>query len=222
MTETTITVRGTGAGRRAAQRAIVTVRCEFQGDDREQVVELATAAATEVAASLTELSGPTAGAVTSWSAERLNAWTERPYAPDSGPRTLIHHASVTTSATFVDFTVFAEWIVSRASDEAVTVESIAWDLRPEERARMMSEVRAAAVVDAVSTARVYAEALGLSTVRAVAVADPGLLGGAESNAMAERVPVAFARASGSATPGLSFVPEDIVVSVVVEARFLAG
>lgn len=221
MTETTITVRGTGERRRPAQRAIVTVRCEFQGEDRERAVELATAAATEVAASLTELSHPTAGPVTSWSAERLSAWTERPYAPDGGPRALIHHASVTTSATFVDFTVFADWIVARASDEAITVESIVWDLLPEDRDRLMEEVRTAAVVDAMAAAEVYAAALGLSAVRAVALADPGLLGGAAPGPLVERAPMAFARVGGSAGPSLSFVPEDIVVAVTVEARFVA-
>lgn len=221
MTETTITVRGTGEGRRAAQRAIVTVRCEYAGDDREQVVELATAAATEVAASLTELSHPTAGPVTSWSAERLNAWTERPYAPDGAPRAIIHHASVTTSATFVDFTVFADWVVARASDEAITVESISWDLLPEDRERMLGDVRGAAVADAVSAAQVYAAALGLSKVRAVALADPGLLAGSAPSPLVERGPMAFARAATPAGPSLSFVPEDIVVSVVVEARFVA-
>lgn len=221
MTETTITVRGTGEGRRAAQRAIVTVRCEYEGDDRQRVVELATASAGEIAAGLTELSHPTAGPVISWSAERLNAWSERPYAPDGGPRALVHHASVTTSATFVDFTAFADWVVARASDEAVTVESVAWDLLPEERERMLGDVRTAAVADAVSAAQVYATALGLTRVRAVAVADPGLLGSGAPGPVADRAPMAFARVVAPNRPALSFVPEDIVVSVVVEARFIA-
>lgn len=216
MGETTIAVRGTGEGRRPAQRVMVSVRGEYEGEDRAQVVELATASAAEVAATLTALAEDD-GAVATWSAERLNAWSQRPYTSDGSIPPLRHHASVTTTATFVGFDAFAEWVVDRAADEAITVESIVWDLDPVEREAMLAEVRTAAVQDAVATARTYASALGLTELRPLAVADPGLLGERVEHAAA---PMALAKAAAPSGQ-MSFRPEDIGVSVVVEARFAA-
>jgi uncharacterized protein YggE len=80
-------------------------------------------------------------------------------------------------------------------------------------------VRTAAVHDAVTRAQQYADALGLSGVRPVAVADAGMLG-VELH-LDGRPAATFLRAAGSAGtgPDVELAPEEIEVSAAVDARF---
>jgi hypothetical protein len=74
----------------------------------------------------------------------------------------------------------------------------------------------------VAKASVYAQSIGLGSVRAVALADPGMLGeriGASDDGGSH--PALQMMSAGSA-PELSLTPEDIEVDAVVDARFIAS
>ena len=70
-------------------------------------------------------------------------------------------------------------------------------------------------------ATVYAQALGLATVRAIAVADPGMLGDQTSPLSPATFAMDARMAKSSGDPQLSVNPEDIEVTALVDARFLA-
>jgi hypothetical protein len=71
----------------------------------------------------------------------------------------------------------------------------------------------------------YARDLGLTSVRAVAAADPGLLGRSASMEHGGAVPPPGgrpARFASSRGMNVTFAPEDIEVGAAVDLRFLAG
>ena len=88
-----------------------------------------------------------------------------------------------------------------------------------------AEVRSRAVKDAVAKASVYAQSIGLGSVTAVAIADPGMLGD-QVRGGGDAAAVSFMRAkaggAGASEPTLSLKPEDIEVASVVDARFVAS
>ena len=87
--------------------------------------------------------------------------------------------------------------------------------------RLVQEARRRAVENAVAKATVYATSLGLSTVRPVALADPGMLG--DGSAPVQPAQPLFARAAlDSAGESLTLKPEEIVITVQVHARFAAS
>ena len=130
------------------------------------------------------------------------------------------------SAKFSDFDALARWVESAAGIDAVTVSSIAWNLTDTTRTSATVEVRSRAVKDAVAKATVFAQSIGLGSVTAVALADPGMLGDPSGSGGAMR-PV-FARSAMSSTmvgssgvPELALKPEEISVASIVDARFIA-
>jgi uncharacterized protein len=88
-----------------------------------------------------------------------------------------------------------------------------------------AEVRSRAVKDAVAKASVYAQSIGLGSVTATAIADPGMLGdtpagGGGIQHMAERSMMKASFDSGGGEP-LALKPQQIEVSASVDARFVA-
>ena len=78
------------------------------------------------------------------------------------------------------------------------------------------------MADATAKAQAYAAAIGLTTVRALAIADAGMLG--EGLHPIAPQGLAYARA-GSADAGgadLQFAPQDIAVTAEIDARFVAS
>ena len=78
--------------------------------------------------------------------------------------------------------------------------------------------------DASDKARVFAQAIGLGQVTAVAIADPGMLGvsgsgGAPAPMMMRAASMKMADSAGAP---LDFTPEDIEVAASVDARFEAS
>ena len=86
-----------------------------------------------------------------------------------------------------------------------------------------TEVRSRSVKDAVTKATVFAQSIGLGSVSAIALADPGMLGdqgsGATGGGAEYRSMKAMSDAGGAGQ--LQLKPEDIEVSSVVDARFTA-
>jgi uncharacterized protein YggE len=94
-----------------------------------------------------------------------------------GERIAAYAGSVTTTVTVTDFSVLGELLLRLANQDQTTVSGPWWQLRPGSRAG--ADVRRAAITDALSRAREYAEAVGAQVDRLVEIADEGTEGGAQ-------------------------------------------
>jgi hypothetical protein len=173
-----------------------------------------------VKASIVPLEETRDGPVTSWTAERLHTWSNRPWNKDGRQLPLVHHASVGVEATFRDFSALSQWIGEHiATIDGFRVERIGWSLISTRREELLKHARTQAVGDAVTRARQYADALGLGSIRPVAIADAGMLGvelRPQDGAGSAYLRVGAASAAG---PAVEFAPEDIEISAKVDARF---
>ncbi|MES2093848.1 MAG: SIMPL domain-containing protein [Actinomycetota bacterium] len=171
---------------------------------------------------VTALHSPSDGPVTWWSSESIQVWSSTPWSQDGVQLPPVFHSRATFSVKFSDFAAMAEWIERVAVLDGLTVGGVSWALTEGRKTAVIAEVRSRAVKDAVAKASVYAQSIGLGTVRAVALADPGMLG--------DRVGASEVGASHSLSrmtasgvgPELSLSPEDIEVDAVVDARFVAS
>lgn len=224
-TETIITVQGEYSAWYPAERATVSTSVHAQGAGRDAVFALAVAAADAVRSLTEPLVDKGAGPITWWSSESVRVWSERPWNSEGKQLPLVFHAAVDFSVKFNDFPALSRWVEAAAAIDGVTVGAISWDLTEATRTSATVEVRSRAVKDAVAKASVYAQSIGLGSVTAIALADPGMLGD-PSSVGAMPSPPTMARAAmkaqfDSVGPQLSLKPEEIAVAAVVDARFTA-
>lgn len=221
MPETVITVQGSHDAFHPAERATVTVSVGFEGPDQAPVVVRTTQGTSALVAGIVDRHDPERGPVTWWASDRIRVWARRPFNDKGEQVPLVHHAVTTTRAKFRDFEELARWVERAATYPGVRIDGIEWALTERTKEETVGAVRARAVAEARRKAQTYAEALGLSDLRCVAVADPGMLGDQVHGGGAG--PVAFSRAgAGEEKGGLALTPEDIAVSATVDARFVAS
>jgi uncharacterized protein len=224
MTETLITVRGDYSARFPAERATAAVAVSTDGADRAAVFAQATDAAETVRASIAALHNGDDGPVTWWSSDAVSISNYRPWSPEGKQLDIVYTAAIGFRATFNDFAALALWVDHIATVAGVSVSGIDWALTEATREAATADVRRRAVADAVAKATTFAEAISLSTVTAIAIADPGMLGNASSAGGGDIEPRMMSKASmdaGSASMGLSLRPEEIEVSSAVDVRFSA-
>lgn len=219
MAEVVITVQGEHTAWFPAERASVSVTAQFDGPDRNVVFQQATDAAARVRLSVELLLD---SAITWWSADTVRVWSERPWNQDGKQLAPVFTASVGIQAKFRDFAALATWIEEVAAIEGVTIAGIEWQLTEATRSSVTAEVRSRAVKNAVTKATVFAQSIGLATVTATAISDPGMLGDSRpvSPDFGAR---AFKSELAMDSPGaLAFKPEQIEVAAAVDARFVAS
>lgn len=222
MSETVITVQGSFESFHPAERATVTVTVGFEGGDRNRVVELTTQGTTALVAGIADRHDPGRGPITWYATDRIRVWAERPFNDKGEQKPLVHHAQTTSRAKFRDFDELARWVEGAARHPGVRIDGIDWTLTEQTRTDSIAAVRTSAVEDARRKATTYAGALGLSELRCVAVADPGMLGDHSSGAGGGPVGYARAMKASDEAGGLAFSPEDIAVAASVDARFVAS
>ena len=225
MSETVITVQGSSSLKHAPERATVSVAVVHDGPARDKVFAETTKVADDITAALTGMHDAAAGPVVAWSSDRVSVWSERPWNNDGRQLPLVYHATIGARATFSDFDAMARWVETVATTSGVTVGSIEWELLDATRDALLAEVGTKAVQDAASKALVYAKAAGLATVTATAIADPGLLGspGDSPVAMGGAAPQRmFAAKAMSSSAPLAFTPQELEITVQVDARFTAS
>ena len=224
MTDTIITVQGEYSAWYPAERATVSASVHADGPKRDVVFARAVEASDTVRNLIESIHDKEAGPITWWSSDSVRVWSERPWNNDGKQLAPVFHAAVDFSAKFKDFEALARWVESAAAVDAVTVGSISWDLTDATRTSATVEVRSRAVKDAVAKASVYAQSIGLGSVTAIALADPGMLGDPSGGSGGGAQPV-FARGAMKAQfdsgPQLALKPEEIAVASVVDARFVA-
>lgn len=221
MTETVITVQGTARAEHAPERSILTFTIAADGADRGDVVDRASRALERVATMLGARTDPGAGPVAAWSADRLAVTAQRPWTNDGSIAPIVHQAAVSGRATIIALDDLPELVEAIAAEELATIDGIEWSLTDGRRASVLTEVRSRAVKDAVTKATVYAQSIGLGSVQATALADPGMLGDPGAGAGPQPRMEKAMMASDARGGGLSLRPEPIVVEVAVDARFIA-
>ena len=225
MTDTTITVQGEYSAWYPAERATVSASVHADGPKGDSVFTRAVDASDAVRNLIESLHDKEAGPVTRWSSDSVRVWSERPWNNDGKQLAPVFHAAVDFTARFKDFEALARWVESAAGIDAVTIGSISWELTDATRTSATNEARSRAVADAVAKAAVYAGSIGLGSVTAIALADPGMLGDPSSGGGGPQ-PV-FARGAmkaqfdGQGGAQLALKPEQIAVASVVDARFTA-
>ncbi len=221
---TVITVQGQHTARYAAERGTAHLAVSFDGPDREEVVASATSTARQITEHIASLHDASSGPVVSWSSDRVRVWSDRPWSSDGAQLPPVHHAQIGITAVFSEFETLADVLGLVTVMPGVQLGGIEWELTRSTRVSALAEVRSRAVADATDKARVYAQAVGLGTVRAVAIADPGMLGTGSPEPLAPRMELMMARggASDVTGPDFSFAPEQIEVAAAVDARFEAN
>lgn len=225
MTETTITVQGRYSAYYPAERATVSVSAHLEGADRASVFE-ATASSADLMRALIEAGHDReSGPITWFSSDVVQVWTEKPWSQAGEQLPPVFHSRVQFRVKFSEFVALAVFVEQIAAIAGATVGYLEWDLTESSRASRIAEVRSRAVKDAVAKAAVYAQSIGLGTVRAIAIADSGMLGDtgpAEAGGHDQMGMLRMAGApSGDPGPALELTPEDIELSAVVDARFVA-
>lgn len=215
-----ITVEGRFEHHHPAERGTVTLTVGFEGPTRESVVQRTTQTHTALVAEVRSLHVPTAGPVTWWSADRLRAWSTRPWNKDGKQLPPVHHCAVSLEVKFSDLERLAAWVERVAELDGVTVGGIEWALTVATRARLVADARERSVQDAVAKATSYATSLGLTQVRPVALAEPGMLGD-HAAPTSSYVGSAMRRASADG-PELELKPADVTIEARVHARFAAS
>ncbi|MFZ2965277.1 MAG: SIMPL domain-containing protein [Rhodoglobus sp.] len=225
MTDTIITVQGEHSAWYPAERATVRLGVHTEGPKREAVFERAVAAAASIRAAIEPLVDEKAGPVTWWSSANVRVWPERPWNNEGKQLPLVFHAAVDFTAKFKDFDALATWLELVAGIDGAIVSSVSWHLTESTKTSATAEVRSRAVKDAVAKATVFANSIGLRTVTAIALADPGMLGDPSGGGAAPAPLMARAMSAqgfgGGGAPQLELKPEEIAVASVVDARFVA-
>lgn len=222
MSETVITVQGSARTELAPEQA--TLRFTVTADGPERAPVLASVAATldEVSRLIAARHGDDAS-VSRWSADRVSVTSHRPWTNDGTPAPLVHQASASGRATISSIDDVAELVDALAAHELLAIDSLEWSLTDARLELEMRDARARAVADARAKAEVLAEAVGLTSLTPLALADPGMLDGSAGGAMPmprmERALAMSAAPHGNV--GFSLRPEPIVIEVAVDARFSA-
>lgn len=224
MSETVITVRGSKSATAQPELAKVTIAAKQDGAKRPEVMKRTLALAATVRSALERLHHESGGPVTQWSSQSIQVWDERPWNEQGKQLPPVHHARQTFRASFNDFQVLAEALESLTAQEGITVESTVWELRETSRHELLAGLQREAVADAAQRARVYAEALGLSQLRPLSIADPGMLEEQTMPAVggSPRAMFAMRAEAADAASGLELRPEELRFSVEVDARFAAS
>jgi len=222
VTETIITVRGRFSSFYPPERATVKVSVGFEGSEREPVFSETVAVSSRVRSLISGRLSPTDGPITWWSSDSIQVWSSKPWNQDGAQLPPVFHSRVGFSVKFSDFAVMAEWIEQVAVIEGLTIGAISWALTEARKTAVIAEVRSRAVEDAVAKASMYAQSIGLGSVHAVALADPGMLGdrvgASDDGASPQMSPMMVT----GVAPELSLTPEDIEVDATVDARFVAN
>ena len=224
MSETVITVQGRVVGYYVPERARVHLSVGFEASARAVAFDSTTTSADQVRLRVTALLDKTSGPVTSYSSDSVQVWSDRPWNQDGRVLDPVYHARIGFVVKFSDFTQLAAFIEDVADLDGVTVGWLEWDVTDTTRSAAVAEVRSRAVKDAVVKATIYAQSIGLGTVKAVAIADEGMLEGvgAATSAGSMMTEMRMAGAADQSSPQLSLTPEELQIAAVVDARFIAS
>ena len=222
MADTIITVQGEYELTHPAERGAVRIAVSYEGEQRDETLALTTQRHASLVSELRELHNPQSGPVTSWASDQLRIWGDRPWNQDGRRLDPVYHAEVGIEVTFSEPTALSDWVGVVSMLDGVMIQGVTWTLTEARRQSITQEGRRRAVENAVAKATVYATSLGLSSVRPLALSDPGMLGDGPAPGQPVQPLVARAMSADFGGATLALKPEDITVAVQVHARFTAS
>jgi uncharacterized protein YggE len=208
-----ITVRGEAENSYPPERAVVDLAVALDGPDREAVMREVNGVHEPVTERLRELAE--SGVVSTWSSDQVQVASHRPW-NEGSEAALVHTARVNLAAEFADLAQVSEVVGEWALRPGLEVVGLRWDLTPENRTTYETDLRVAAVEDAVAKAQAYADAVLRGRVAPIELADPGMLDGKQGS---ETVIPLAKMAMADSTGGPSLEPQKIVIRIEVDARF---
>ncbi|MFI6229307.1 SIMPL domain-containing protein [Micromonospora echinospora] len=137
----------------------------------------------------------------------------RPELKRSGERVVAYHGSVTTTVTVTDFAALGDLMLRLADQDQVSVAGPWWSLRPD--SPVHREARQAAIAEALSRAREYAEALGARVTGLIELSDSGMA----AQPMTFRAAGFTGTTEAGGGPEIDLDPQQQTVQAAVEARF---
>ena len=173
---TEITVRGSFAAFERPERGTVHATIAYDGPAPEPVYGRVARDLEVVKSSIGRLDDKENGAVTWWSADQLRTWSNRPWNKDGS--SFARASRERRPRGEVSGLQRAVPLGRRARREHRGIPRCARRVGTdgETSGSAGEDVRARAVLDAVTRAQQYADALGLGQIRPVAIADAGMLG----------------------------------------------
>lgn len=221
MSDVTITVRGENETRTAPERATIRVTVRTEGPERASVVDQVMRLSEPIRSSITQRKD--AGTIADWTSKRLAVSADRPWNNEGKRLALVFRASIDFSATFSEPSELSLWVSEISAWDGVEVGWVDWHLTPETRARVEKDVASSAVSVAVARAEAYANALGLTNVTPLEIADVGLISHGQAPVAPQMLKARGAAfAAADSAPTMEYEPDEIVVSATVEARFNAN
>jgi len=154
-----------------------------------------------------------AAAISKRETSRMSVYAET---KKSGERVSAYVGSASTNVTVTDLDVVGEMMLRVADQEQVTVQGPYWSVRP--GSPVYREARHAAISDAVTRAKEYAEALGARVTGLVELTDVGMSGGSSGagRPMFARAMVASMQVD---QPELDLDPQRQRIEAQIEGRF---
>lgn len=216
----TVTVTGHAERKFAPNRCTVILQVHADGATRDEAADPVTAAVTTLTGHITELRNRDDSSVKRWTFDRIQHSRHRPYNTEGKTLPWQYTSTASLTVTFHEFDAISGFVEQVSDVDAVTVADLRWWITRKKKEKQVAKVRDLAVRNALDKAKGYTRSLGYSTFRAVAIADPGMLGLQPSPGPAPMMRAAMHSAAGNeSTPALQ--PDTITVSVDVEARFEA-
>lgn len=224
MTETIITVHGEHELHQPAERGTAHITIGFDGPGREEVLVAVTQLHDELSTEIETMAGETPAPITWWSADQWRVWGDRPWNQEGKKLPIDYHGAAEFAVKFSDLSQLGTWLGEVALRDGVTLRSVEWTLTEETRQTLTKEARRRAVEAAVAKATALASSVGLSTIRPIALSDPGMLGDSshESGAEPSSTLMSARMSVGVAASPLDLKPEEITIEVAVHARFAAS
>jgi uncharacterized protein YggE len=223
----TITVTGHAEREFAPNRCTVVLRVHADGATREQAADPVTSALTTLTDLVTELRERDESPVRRWTLDQVRHGRHRPYNKEGKTRPWRYTSSASLTVTFREFDAVGAFVDTVSEIEAVAVTDLRWWITRKAREKRIADVRDLAVRNALTKAKGYTKSLGYGNFRAIAIADPGMLGlqpssGSGGAPMMRAMRSDMAVASEESGPGFVLEPDRITLSADVEARFEAS
>ncbi|PWN52692.1 hypothetical protein IE53DRAFT_384833 [Violaceomyces palustris] len=246
-----ISVSGTSNLYRSPERATLHLEVSKRGPEKEQVSSTVTGTSNQILSMVKDLAPPkkqeaspssssfssafTQGTgkepITWWSlgstrTYSYHEWNEKTQRSDIQ----VHSASTRIKVKFRDFEKMGEMVSLFSTLPDVEVAHVEWDLTDKTRESLQEETRQSAVREAMTKAKHYAGALGLSVLDCLEINDPeaasvgsgSVVGYGVAQPRMMRMAASAPAGGDGGLQGLEMSPEDIEITTIVHAKFIAS
>ena len=214
-----ITVVGHGAATFSPEQCTLSLTVRTDGRTAESASEPAQQLVRELTRLIEPLYSSDGGPIYRWTVDQVRHSRNRPFNHEGEQLPYVYQAEASVEVQFSQLDLVDAFVYASSALEGVSIDNFDWDLTESSRISRTLEVRERAVQDAVAKAEAYASSLGRTSVRAVAIADPGLLAGSADHSGSDVSSRMFA--AKSAPAGFALKPENITITASVHARFTA-